>query len=77
MPELSHVRQLIETALPGAVVRVEDFAGGGGDHLTAHVAAPQFVGLGLLARHRLVYAAVQAELDSGAIHALSIQASTP
>jgi stress-induced morphogen len=77
MPSLEHVQQLIEAALPGASVTVEDFAGGGGDHLTAHVCAPQFEGLALLERHRLVYAAVEAELGSGAIHALSIKASTP
>ena len=77
MPDLAHVQKLIEDALPGAAVRVEDFAGGGGDHLTAHVCAPQFVGLPLLARHRLVYDAVQDDLGSGAIHALSIKASTP
>ena len=77
MPSLVHVQRSIEAALPGATVTVEDFAGGGGDHLTAHVCAPQFVGLSLLARHRLVYAAVEVDLGSGAIHALSIKASTP
>ena len=77
MPSLDAVKQLIEHALPGAVVEIDDFAGGGGDHLVAHVAAPQFAGKSLIEQHRLVYAAVEAELGSGAIHALSIKTKTP
>jgi stress-induced morphogen len=77
MPSLDHVKRLIEEALPGAVVDVEDFAGGGGDHLTATISAPQFAGLSLIAQHRLVYAAVEREFGSGAIHALSIKTVIP
>ncbi len=75
MPELQQVKQLIEAALPGAEVEIDDFAGGGGDHLTATVHAPQFAGRSLIEQHRLVYAAVERELGSGAIHALSIKTS--
>ena len=75
MPELQQVKQLIEAALPGAEVEIGDFAGGGGDHLTATVRAPQFAGRSLIEQHRLVYAAVERELGSGAIHALSIKTS--
>ena len=77
MPDLSDVKDLIERALPGAVVTVEDVAGGGGDHLAVHVTAPQFAGKTHIQRHRLVYAAVADELGSGAIHALSIKTSLP
>lgn len=77
MPELADVQRLIESALPGATVAVEDFAGGGGDHLTVRVTAPQFAGRSLIEQHRLVYAAVEAELGSGAIHALSIKTAVP
>ena len=77
MPSLDHVQELIARALPGATVQIEDFAGGGGDHLTAYVSAPQFAGLSKLEQHRLVYAAVADDLGSGAIHALSIKTSTP
>jgi stress-induced morphogen len=73
VPALEHVKELIETALPGSEVEIADFAGGGGDHLTATVSAPQFAGLSLLEQHRLVYAAVEREFGSGAIHALSIK----
>jgi acid stress-induced BolA-like protein IbaG/YrbA len=69
------VRTLLEGALPGAAVRVEDF--GGGDHLFAHISAPQFAGLSLLDQHRLVYAPVQHLLDDGTIHALKIKTEAP
>jgi stress-induced morphogen len=65
------VRQLLEGAFPGGDVSVVDF--GGGDHLSAHVSAPQFAGLPLIAQHRLVYAPVQHLLDDGSIHALKIK----
>jgi stress-induced morphogen len=77
MPTLADVQRLIEEALPGAVVTVEDFAGGGGDHLAVRVTAPQFAGKPLLEQHRLVYGAVERELGSGAIHALSIKTALP
>lgn len=77
MPELSDVARLIEAALPGSEIAVEDFAGGGGDHLTVRVTAPQFVGKSHIERHRMVYAAVADELSSGAIHALSIKTAVP
>ncbi|MDX6647573.1 MAG: hypothetical protein QOK40_3300, partial [Miltoncostaeaceae bacterium] len=73
MPELSEIRRLIEDALPGARVDVVDF--GGGDHLRAEVAAPQFSGLSRIEQHRLVYAAVRPYLDDGSIHALALQTS--
>ena len=58
-------------AFPGGEVSVVDF--GGGDHLSAHVRAPQFAGLSLIAQHRLVYQPVQHLLDDGTVHALKIK----
>ncbi len=77
MTSLDHVRELIERGLPGAEVTVEDFAGGGGDHLAVIVTAPQFAGKSHLERHRMVYATVNDELASGVIHALSIRTQVP
>jgi acid stress-induced BolA-like protein IbaG/YrbA len=71
MIEIRHIEGLIESALPGSQVTIEDF--GGGDHLFAHVRAPQFAGLPLLKQHKLVYAPVQHLLDDGTIHALKIK----
>ncbi len=70
--DLSIVQDLIEVYLPGSRASVDDFMGAGGDHLAVRVEAEQFVGKSLIEQHKLVYAAVQAHLDSGEIHALSI-----
>lgn len=76
MADLSEIQQMIEAALPGALVEVIDETGGG-DHLRAIVAAPQFEGRTRIDQHRLVRAAVKERMDDGSIHALSITASVP
>lgn len=73
--DLTELQSMIEAALPGASVQVLDE--GGGDHLRAVVAAPQFDGLSTIDQHRLVRAAVQSRMDDGTIHALSITTSLP
>ena len=62
---------MIAEALPGAEVQVLDETGSG-DHLRAVVRAPQFEGKSRVDQHRMVRAAVQARMDDGSIHALSI-----
>lgn len=47
-----------------------------GGHFRVTIASPAFVGLGTVARHRLVYEAV-GDLMRGRIHALAINALTP
>jgi stress-induced morphogen len=73
--DLRELEAMIAAALPGARVEVVDE--GGGDHLRARVAAPQFEGLSRLDQHRLVRAAVRERFDDGSIHALSIETSVP
>jgi stress-induced morphogen len=76
MAEIGEIEQLLRTALPGADVRVEDMAGG--DHLYAHVRAPQFAGLSLIEQHRMVNSAVEHLLGPGRpIHALKIKTEVP
>lgn len=75
MADLDELRGMIMSALPGATVEIVDQ--GGGDHLAADVVAPQFTGRSRLEQHRLVYAAVQARLDDGAIHALALRTRPP
>jgi stress-induced morphogen len=41
------------------------------------VTAPQFEGLSRIDQHRLVKSAVQARMDDGSIHALSLKTSAP
>jgi len=70
--DLTEIKGMIETALPGSTVEVIDETGTG-DHLRATVAASQFEGLTRVAQHRLVKAAVKARFDDGTIHALSVK----
>jgi stress-induced morphogen len=70
--DIAEIEQLIRTALPGSEVSVQDMSGG--DHLYAHVRAPQFNGLPLIEQHRLVNSAVDHLLGPGRpIHALKIK----
>ncbi|WP_342365877.1 BolA family protein [Stenotrophomonas sp. CFBP 13725] len=48
----------------------------GRGHFNVHVVSAAFEGMGALARHRAVYAAVGSMMDTD-IHALSINAQTP
>ena len=67
------ITRLIETAMPGAQVRV---LSDDNTHFEALVIAPQFEDKRALARHQLVYAAL-GDRVGGEIHALSIKAYTP
>ncbi len=73
--DLQELKAMIEAALPGAEVEVMDE--GGGDHLRAIVAAPQFAGESRINQHRLVKAAVRERFEDGTIHALSIETRVP
>ena len=73
--DLAELTRMIEEALPGASVAVVDE--GGGDHLRAIVAAPQFEGRSRIDQHRMVKAAVRERMDDGTIHALSVATSLP
>ena len=75
MADLHEIRTMIEQALPGSTVEVQDH--GGGDHLSAVVVAPQFEGMSRIDQHKAVYAAVQARIDDGQIHALALKTRTP
>jgi stress-induced morphogen len=68
--DLEEIERLIRQALPGSEVEMIDE--GGGDHLRANVAAPQFAGRSRIDQHRMVRASVQHLMDDGTIHALSI-----
>ena len=80
------IRTKLETALAPERVDIEDdsarhsgHAGsrqGGESHFNVHIIAGAFRGLGRVARQRLVYGALAAELAAG-VHALSIRAETP
>ena len=71
--EIDAVKALIEQGLPGANVEVT----GDGRHFEATVISDQFEGQSLLQRHRMVNAAVEKQISSDELHALSIKAYTP
>lgn len=67
--------QIIVAALPDADIEVEDLTGGN-DHYKLRIVSQRFEGLKPLQRHRLVYAALHAELKHD-IHALSLDTLAP
>ncbi len=71
-PEL--VIQLIKNALPDAQVTLRS---PDNVHFEAEVVSAAFVGKTLIQQHRLVNDAIKAELDSNAIHAMSLKTRTP
>ena len=48
---------------------------GFGTHFRVRIASPQFAGRPLVARHRLVYGALQDFIDRDGVHALAIETS--
>jgi len=72
MTELE-VKNMIEAGLDCQSVTVT----GDGSHFEALVVSSAFEGKRPVARQQLVYATVQQEISSGALHALSLKTITP
>lgn len=82
MNRIAKIEAALRLAFPDAVLSLEDEshlhaghagAATGRGHFRLRIVSAQFAGLGLLARHRAVYAAVDALMQTD-IHALSIDA---
>ena len=73
MSQTDEYARLIEAHIPDARARVE----GGGGKFEATVISDAFEGKNLLAKHRMVYAALDDQIKSGEVHAVSIRAYTP
>ena len=67
------IEQLIRQGLPSAMVDVSGSEG----KFVAEVVSEDFAGKSIIARHKLVYACVNNEITTGALHALTIIAKTP
>jgi acid stress-induced BolA-like protein IbaG/YrbA len=67
------IETMIRQKLPDAQVTVT----GDGEHFEAIVVSAQFAGKNKVKQHQLVYGALQAELASNIIHALSLKTYTP
>ena len=69
------IKVLIEAALPDCVAVVNDDANDG-EHFSARVVSPAFVGKPLPLQHRLVYQALGDHMKRD-IHALALRTFTP
>ena len=67
------IQQLIAAGLPCEHIQVE----GDGRHWFAVIVSPQFEGKRAIARHQMVYATLAGEMQSEAVHALSMRTLTP
>ena len=67
------VQTIIQERLPNSEVRVV----GDGQHFEAIIISPDFAGKTRVKQHQTVYQALQAELASETIHALSLKTYTP
>ena len=70
------IERQIAAALPGAEVEVVDTTGTG-DHFQARVVSPAFAGKTMVEQHQMVYAPLQEQIRSGALHALALKTYTP
>jgi len=67
----------IQVKLEAGVERSTVTMEGDGCNCSTLVISPIFEGMSLLARQKMVLAAVRSDIDSGELHALSIKARTP
>lgn len=67
------VQTIIQAKMSNAEVKVV----GDGQHFEAIIISPDFVGKTRVKQHQIVYGALQEELASEAIHALSLKTFTP
>ncbi|MCK9467911.1 MAG: BolA/IbaG family iron-sulfur metabolism protein [Porticoccaceae bacterium] len=67
------IKTLLATAFPDANIQVE----GDGRHFNLVVVSSQFEGLRTIKRQQMVYAALNAEIASGALHAVNMRTLTP
>ena len=70
------VRARLLEHFPGASVEVQDLTGTE-DHYQVWIKSSAFEGLSRIASHQKVMAALDAELKSGEVHALTIRTETP
>jgi acid stress-induced BolA-like protein IbaG/YrbA len=70
---LEEIQVKLETSIENSTVTME----GDGCNCSTLVVSPIFTGMPLLARQKMILAAVRADIDSGELHALSIKARTP
>lgn len=72
--QTEEVQRLIEAGIPGSQVKVSS---NDGSHFDLEVISPEFAGKSPVNKQRMVYAAINEQITSGAIHAVNIKTFTP
>jgi stress-induced morphogen len=72
----NQLKQRLETLAPGTQAEVMDLTGTE-DHYQALIISEAFAGKMMIEQHRAVFKLVQAEVDSGEVHALTLKTYTP
>ena len=67
----------LKSRLEGAFQGAEVAVAGGGNRFEIHVSSAAFDGLNRVKRQQAVYAAIGELIASGAVHAVTIKATTP
>ena len=66
----------IESLGPGTRADIMDLTGTQ-DHYQAVIVSPAFEGKMMIEQHRMVFALLKSEVDSGEVHALTLKTFTP
>ncbi|MBI3252654.1 MAG: BolA family transcriptional regulator [Candidatus Omnitrophica bacterium] len=69
------IEKMIQEILPGSQITVSDMTGTG-DHFQITVCSKAFRGKPLLEQHRMVFQALEKEMD-GRIHAVQLKTKVP
>jgi stress-induced morphogen len=73
---LTQLKERLESLAPGTEAEVVDMTGTQ-DHWQARIISPAFEGKMMVEQHRMIFRLVQAEVDSGEVHALTLKTYTP
>ena len=69
------IEELIKTAFPDAIIKIEDLRGDG-DHYACNIVSSAFTGKSRVQQHQMVYKALGGRMG-GELHALALQTSPP
>ncbi len=70
---MTEIERMIREALPDARVEIKDLAGDG-NHYSATVVSPSFLGKSRVRQHQIVYEALKGRMG-GELHALALTTS--
>lgn len=70
------LKERLESLAPGTQTEITDLTGTQ-DHYQAVIVSSAFAGKMMVEQHRMVFKLVQAEVDSGEVHALTLKTYTP